>query len=85
MIRISDEIIKRHGGIEQSLEDIEGQNALLMCVLQIGETLNSIKNNKWKEILPVREAYGLRNLIAHHYDSVDISIISEILEIDLPN
>ena len=85
MIHVSEEIISRHGGIDQALEDIEGQNALLMCVLQIGETLNTIKNLEWRKILPVSEAYGLRNLIAHHYDSVDLSIISEILEFDFPN
>ncbi|MDX1957856.1 MAG: HepT-like ribonuclease domain-containing protein [Leptospiraceae bacterium] len=85
MINISEEIISRHNGIEPALEDLEGQNALLMCVLQIGESLNKIQNNEWRKILPVNESYGLRNLIAHQYDSVDLSIISEILEIDFPD
>lgn len=85
MIHISEEIVSRHNGIEPALEDIEGQNALLMCVLQVGESLNKIQNNEWRNILPVRESYGLRNLIAHQYDSVDFSIISEILEFDFPD
>ncbi|MCG9875910.1 MAG: DUF86 domain-containing protein [Leptospiraceae bacterium] len=85
MIHISEEIISRHNGIDSALEDIEGQNALLMCVLQVGETLNRIQNKEWRNFLPVKESYGLRNLIAHQYDSVDLSIISEILEFDFPD
>jgi uncharacterized protein with HEPN domain len=84
MINISEEIISRYESIDHALEDIEGQNALLMCVLQVGENLHKIKNTEWRNILPVSESYGLRNLIAHNYDSVDISIISEILETDFP-
>jgi uncharacterized protein with HEPN domain len=84
MLNISEEIILRHGGIDQAPENIEGQNALLMCILQIGETLNAIKTENWRKILPVQEAYGLRNLIEHQYDSSDLSNISEILEIDFP-
>jgi uncharacterized protein with HEPN domain len=77
-------IIERHKGIDQTIEDLEGQNAILMCVLQIGETLNKLENAELRTSLPVKESYGLRNLIAHHYDSVDLSIISEILEYDIP-
>lgn len=85
MITATETIIKRHGSIDKAVEDIEGQNALLMCILQIGENLRKIKTEKLRKQLPIQESYGLRNLIAHHYDSVDISIISEIIEYDIPD
>lgn len=85
MVNTINIIVNNHGGIDQALEDLEGQNALLMCILQIGENLNKIKNENLIKVLPVKESYGLRNLIAHHYDSVDIPTISEIIEFDIPD
>lgn len=85
MVNTIDIIVNNHGGIDRALEDLEGQNALLMCILQIGENLNKIKDENLRMNLPVKESYGLRNIITHHYDSVDIPTISEIIEFDIPD
>lgn len=85
MIQNIEFIINKHSGIDQALEDLEGLNAILMFVLQIGETLNKLENMELRNNLPVKESYGLRNLIAHNYDSVDTGILSEILELDIPD
>ncbi len=85
MIRVCEEVIKRHGSIDQAIEDIEGQNAVMMCILQIGETLAKLQSLELRSVLPVKESYAVRNIIAHNYDSIDLTILSEILETDLPD
>ncbi|MBP7284599.1 MAG: hypothetical protein KBA66_23640 [Leptospiraceae bacterium] len=54
MISSIEIIIERHKGIDQTIEDLEGQNAILICVLQIGETLNKLENAELRTSLPVK-------------------------------
>jgi uncharacterized protein with HEPN domain len=77
-------ITARHGGPEPALQDIEGQNAILMCLLQIGETLNRMESPQLQAHLPVRQAYSVRNFIAHDYGSIDLATIREIITLNLP-
>lgn len=77
-------ISERHGGVSNALEDLEGQNALFMCLLQIGEKLAKIETPEFREHLPVKEAASIRNFIVHDYDGVNLEIIKEVIEIDLP-
>lgn len=85
MIRITEEIISRHGSIDATIEDVEGQNTIMMCILQIGESLSKLQSLKLRNELPVKESYAVRNLVAHQYDSVDLTILADILENDLPD
>jgi uncharacterized protein with HEPN domain len=85
MILVCKEIIERHGSIDLAIEDIEGQNAVMMCILQIGEKLSKLQSLELRSILPVKESYAVRNIIAHNYDNIDLTILSEILETDLPD
>jgi len=68
------------------------QNEMLVeaCVFnlsQIGELVNKLddvyrqehKNIAWKEI------YGLRNRIVHDYEGVNLRLVWEIIESDLPD
>ncbi len=77
-------IAKRHGSVKNALKDIEGQNAVFMCLIQIGEKIKRIESEDLKEKLPVKEASAVRNFIVHDYSGVDLEIIKEIIESDLP-
>lgn len=79
-----DRIIKRHDGIEQSLDDYEGRHALMMCLMQIGETLNKIQSENIQSRLPVDLAYKMRNVIAHDYIAINKKIIIQTIENDIP-
>lgn len=74
----------RHRSIKMALEDKEGQPALLMCMLQIGETLNKLKDEKLISMLPVSAAYTMRNIISHDYLGVDLSVIETTIMSDVP-
>jgi len=59
-------------------------DAVLMCLLQIGETLQNIKNPTWSQQLPVKGAYVVRNIIAHDYEGVDSTIVERIVTSEIP-
>jgi uncharacterized protein with HEPN domain len=77
-------IIKNHGDIQKTLSDTEGQYAIFMCLTQIGEILSRIENEKYREVLSVREVRDFRNIIVHDYDTLDLMIVEKILLEDLP-
>jgi len=76
-------IEQRHGGIKNALNDIEGQNAIFMCLIQIGEKIKKIESADLREKLPVKEASSVRNFIVHDYSGVDLEIIEDIVTADL--
>ena len=76
MIDNIDEIIKRHHGIVKTLEDFEGQMAVLMGLSQIGETLKKLDDKDG--------AYYTRNYIVHDYEGEDWGFIENILRVYLP-
>lgn len=82
MIENIEKIIKRHGGVTKSLNDFEGQMAILMGLAQIGETLKKIDDDILKkyELLEDKQgAYSVRNFIVHDYEGVDLGYIEKIL------
>jgi len=79
-----DLIIKRHNGIEETLSDYEGQYAIMMCLIQIGENVNAIKDNNIKAKLPLAGIISFRNRIVHNYEGADFRIIKKILLESLP-
>ena len=78
-------IIERHGDTLKAISDFEGEYAILMCLQQIGDMLNKIENSKYIEILPVRQAYGFRNILAHNYGSVNINVVKDTIEKSIPD
>ncbi len=76
-------IIKRHGTTEKALDDFEGQYALMMCIQQIGELLNKIQAEKYKIVLPIKDAVGFRN-IAHNYDGINYQIAELTIDRKIP-
>jgi uncharacterized protein with HEPN domain len=84
MIQDTDTIAARHGGAISALADVEGRHALMMCCLQIGETLGKLQSPEIRALLPVELAYGLRNIIAHDYLGINDTVIVDTLTADLP-
>jgi uncharacterized protein with HEPN domain len=76
-------IIVKHGGIIKALEDeLEAQPAILMALLQIGESLNKIDKaiiEKYHLTQEAKGSYDVRNFIAHDYERVRLEIVEDIL------
>ncbi|MEK6658298.1 MAG: HepT-like ribonuclease domain-containing protein [Campylobacterota bacterium] len=82
-----EEITKRHCGIVKTLEDFEGQMAVLMGLSQIGETLKKLDDEivvKYDLVKDKEGAYYTRNYIVHDYEGVDLGFIENILRVYLP-
>jgi uncharacterized protein with HEPN domain len=67
------------------LNDHKSYNATLMCLLQIGETLNKLNNNyEQLDKNDIKGAYDVRNFIAHDYMGVDLGLIEYVLRDKIP-
>ena len=55
-----------------------------MCLMQIGEILNKIEAISFREQLPVKGSYAVRNFIAHDYEGIDTALIDNILRYLIP-
>ncbi len=74
----------RYKTIEDLLNDVMGYDATLMSLLQIGETLNRLRDKPFAEKLPIKGTYDVRNFIAHDYEGVNKVIIEDIGRKELP-
>ena len=83
-----DMILQRHGGISHALADeVEARAAIMLSLMQIGETINKIDSTlleKFDLLDDAKGAYSVRNFIAHDYEGVDLDLIAEIMEDNLP-
>ena len=84
MISEIEYVCEKHKGTSSALNDIEGKNAILMNLLQIGEKLNKISDEKIINLLPVKEAYSVRNRITHDYGGISPEILEYIINNELP-
>ena len=84
--KIDDLLIFRNKfqSIEELLNDKMGFDATLMVLLQIGETLNKLKNSSYADKLPIKGAYDVRNFIAHDYEGVNKMIVEDIVRKFIP-
>jgi uncharacterized protein with HEPN domain len=74
----------RYKSIEDLLNDVMGYDATLMSLLQIGETLNRLRDEPFASLLPIKGTYDVRNFIAHDYEGVNKMIIEDIIRTQLP-
>ena len=53
------------------------QNAVSMCILQIGELVNHLSDDFREENrqIPWRKIRGMRNYVAHEYGSIDLDVV----------
>ena len=87
MIENIEQIIQRHNGIVDTLEDFEGQMAVLMGISQVGETLKKLDDAlvlKYNLVKDKEGSYYTRNYIVHDYEGVDLGFIENILRSYLP-
>ena len=84
MIEDIEYTIKENGSLINTINNRIGKHALLMCLMQIGESLNKIQDETLKEKLPIKGAYDVRNFIAHDYEGVDSGLIENILRYLIP-
>ena len=67
------------------LKDIMAKDASLMCLLQIGETLNKLNNNYTSlDKNDIKGSYDVRNFIAHDYEGVHLAVIENIIRVHIP-
>lgn len=71
---------KRFSTIEDLLNDKMGFDAVLMSLLQIGETLHKLGDSLYAIDLPIKGAYDVRNFIAHDYEGVNKAIVDDIIQ-----
>ena len=90
MLQYCDQIdaaIQRFGGGQaEFVADAVYQNAVAMCLLQIGELAGHLSESYRAEHpqIPWRQIKALRNIITHNYGSVDAETAWEIVEADIP-
>lgn len=87
MIENIEKIIQWHKDIVETLEDFEGQMAILMGISQIGETLKKLPFDtieKYDLKKDQEGAYYTRNYIVHDYEGIDLGFIENILREYLP-
>lgn len=77
-------ITDKHGSIDEALNDMEGQYALSMLLIQIAETANKITTEKILSYLPKNEIISFRNRIVHNYEGTDWKIVKKIILESIP-
>ncbi len=88
MLSNIDIVLQRHGGVQNALADeAEARAAIMLSLMQIGETLNKFEDEvleRYDLKVDAKGAYSVRNFIAHDYEGIDMELISEIIEDNLP-
>lgn len=73
-------------GKSQFASDQQLQDAVIRRLELIGEAARRISpagQKRWPH-LPWREMIGMRNVVIHNYDEIDLSIVWETVDRDLP-
>ena len=71
--------------ISNLLSNKLGLDASLMCLLQIGETINKLeKRYENLDEETIKGAYNVRNFIAHDYEGLNLAIIEDIIRYNIP-
>ncbi len=78
-------IIGRHGSAEDTIDDYEGEYAVMMCLTQMAEAVNKISDSAILENLDARGIISFRNRIVHDYEGRDRKIILYIIKNDIPD
>lgn len=77
-------IINKHDTLDNTLNDMEGQYALSMLLIQVAETINKITTEKIVLNLPKNEIISFRNRIVHNYEGTDWRIVKKIIIDSIP-
>lgn len=81
-------LMNRYNSDKQAFKtDISFQYACNMCIIQIGELVSRLSDEfleRYKQI-PWHAIKAMRNLHAHDYDRVDLDIVWNTLQEDIPD
>lgn len=71
---------------EQFFNDIEQQDAVIRRLLIVGEAARRISQETRNQIvgLPWTDMIAMRNLMIHEYDDIDLGIVWDTVQNDLP-
>ena len=64
------------------------QQSVAFCILQIGELANGLSEEYRRETAAAvawRQIRGMRNIVAHNYGSVSLSVLWSTVRDDIPN
>jgi len=72
---------------EQFFDDLERQDAVIRRLLVIGEAARRVSENARENMpeLPWSKMIGMRNLLVHEYDDVDLAIVWDTVRNGLPS
>ena len=81
ILRYCEQIETAHNDFNRSRERFDNsttyQNAISMCILQIGELVGHL-SDEFKESnsdIPWHKIRGMRNYVAHEYGSIDLDVV----------
>ena len=81
ILRYCEQIEAAHADFDESRERFNEsttyQNAISMCILQIGELVGRL-SDEFKEAntsIPWHKIRGMRNYVAHEYGSIDLDVV----------
>ena len=88
MIRYSEKVLGYCDGVDydQFLGDSKLVEACVFNLSQMGELANEVDDDfagKYPSV-PWRQIYGLRNRIVHDYEGVNLQLVWQIIQDDLP-
>ena len=81
ILRYCDQIAEAHADFGSSKERFTQsptyQNAISMCILQIGELVNRLSDGfkSTHSQIPWNKIRGMRNYVAHEYGSIDFDVV----------
>ena len=81
ILRYCDQIETAHADFRRSRDRFDEsstyQNAVSMCILQIGELVNHLTDafKSDNDEIPWKRIRGMRNYIAHEYGSIDLDVV----------
>jgi uncharacterized protein with HEPN domain len=89
IIKYAEKIINYMDGVssyEEFRTNDEKVDAVILNLEQIGESAKKVSNEAKERYSQVtwRRIIGLRNMISHEYEGVNLDIIYEIAKIDIP-
>ena len=63
------------------------KDACSLCILQIGELVYNLTDDFKNEhsSIPWRQIRSMRNIVAHHYGSVDVETLWDTIKNDIPS
>jgi len=71
---------------EEFLADVQLQDAVIRRLAIIGEAAKRVSEATRESLpgLPWRQMVGMRNIVVHEYDDVDLSVVWDAVTRDLP-